>query len=147
MLPNGVSKPVEQEQPQAPYIKLDILLRVTQYHREKWIQEEDEILTNKKYVALHHAWMDDWESWMTKQAQRDWWIYGNHGWTRSRFKNFMFKIAGCAELLQFFLYVPHTYQNFRIFREVFEAESVWSRGMERNEILMMAVQQVWETRM
>ena len=39
--PNGISKPIEEEQPQAPYIKLDILLQVAQYHRAKWIEEEE----------------------------------------------------------------------------------------------------------
>jgi hypothetical protein len=149
VLPNGVCKPVEQEQPQAPYIKLDILVRIAKYHRAKWIEEEDEILSNEKYKALHHAWMDDWQSWMNEEAQRQWWtLTKTHEWIRTRFKNMMFKIAGCAELLQFFLYVPHTYQNFSIFHDVFEPQNagVWNTNQTRNQLLMMAVQQVRETR-
>ena len=150
VLPNGVCKPVEQEQPQAPYIKLDILIRIAKSHRAKWIEEEDEILSNKKYKGLHHAWMKDWQSWMNEQAQREWRTETkNHDWIRSRFKNMMFKIAGCTELLQFFLYVPTTYQNFSIFRDVFDQQNagVWSTGLSRNQLLMMAVQQVRDTRM
>jgi hypothetical protein len=149
VLPSGACKPVEQEQPQAPYIKLDILIRIAKYHRAKWIEREDEILSDDKYLKLHHAWRNDWQSWMNEQAQREW-LTQNNAWRRSRFKNMMFKIAGCAELLQFFLYVPHTYQNFMIFHGVFEQEKafLWRDPYQsRNKLLMMAVQQVREARM
>ena len=143
VLPNGISKPIEEEKPQAPYIKLDILLRVAQYHRAKYTAQEDEILTNEKYRELHHAWRDDWQSWMTQEAQNEWWQHGKHEWTKSRFKNFMFKIGGCAELLQFFLFVPHTYSNFQIFYDVFRSADVpWRPALSRNERLMQAVELV-----
>ena len=69
--PTGIIKPLEGDEPQAPYAKLDILLRVAQYHRAKWLKKEDEILTNDEYVKLHHAWRDDWQSWMNQQAQNE----------------------------------------------------------------------------
>ena len=56
---NGISKPLEQDEPQAPYMKLEILLRVAQHHRKMWIETEDEILSDDKYVKLHHAWQAD----------------------------------------------------------------------------------------
>ena len=56
---NGICKPLEEDEPQAPYMKLEILLRVAQDHRKKWIETEDEILSDDKYVKLHHAWQAD----------------------------------------------------------------------------------------
>ena len=54
----------------------------------------------------------------------------------------MFKIAGSAELLQFFLYVPHTYDNFRRFHRVFGSPEDWGENLSRNALLMRAVQLV-----
>ena len=139
---NGICLPTSEETPQAPYIKLDILLRVAAHQRGLWIEDANEVLTGDKYIQLHHAWMDDWKSWMTQEAQEEWYTKGNHHWTKSRFKNFMFKIAGSAELLQFFLYVPHTSRNFRIFYDTFRT---MSDDMRRNERLMQAVEEVRRT--
>ena len=139
---NGICVPTQNERPQAPYIKLDILLRVARHQRGLWIEYPNEVLTDRKYKALHHAWMDDWASWMTPEAQEEWYTHGGHGWTRSRFKNFMFKIAGSAELLQFFLYVPHTSRNFRIFIDKIRSNT---GVMHRSECMKQAVEVVRRT--
>ena len=54
--PNGISKLIEKEEPQAPYIRLEILLQIARYHQAKYIEQEDEILTNDQYKKLHHSW-------------------------------------------------------------------------------------------
>ncbi len=55
----------------------------------------------------------------------------------------MWKIAGSLELLQFFLYVPLSYENFCIFHDVFGRQGVWAEtDMTRNELLISAVKRV-----
>ena len=136
---NGICVPTQNERPQAPYIKLDILLRVARHQRGLWIEDPNEVLTGRKYKALHDAWMDDWASWMTPEAQEEWCTHGTHGWMHHRFRNYMFKVAGSAELLQFFLYVPHSSRNFRIFYETFTTMPSTTRA---NELLKQAVANV-----
>ena len=156
VLPNGISKDIDDEQPQAPFIKLNILLALANSRRAKYITEEDDILTDAQYTALHHEWMhEDWQSWMDEKSQEEWCkryrnrkenIKGNglHVWTRTRFRTFMWQIAGSLELLQFFLYVPQSYQNFCIFHAIFSVfRGVWKeKGTTKHELLMTAVERV-----
>ena len=47
------------DRPQAPYIKLDMLLRLAQYRRGKWIYHLDVVLTGDKCRTLHKEWKTD----------------------------------------------------------------------------------------
>ena len=58
-----------------------------------------------------------------KKCRKAWYTHGIRSWMHSRFRNYMFKIAGSVELLKFFVYVSHSSRNFRIFYETFTTMS------------------------
>ncbi len=134
-------------------MKLDIMLKLAHRHRAEFIKHGNEILTKEQYTALHGAWKNDWRSWMDESTQKQWWDrynnrkkkgHGNHAFTHGRFRTFMWQIAGSLELLQFFLYVPQSYQNFCIFHATFSVfQGVWrEKGTTKHELLMTAVERV-----
>ena len=80
----------------------------------------NDILSECTFKDLLDDWKFDYISWMNQSTQDAWyWVQGSdHVWLRTRFRNFLFKMCGCQDLVHFWLRVPGFAMSLRIFKEV-----------------------------
>ena len=121
LLQTGEAVPLEQEEPQSASIRLETLIKVTEQRRSKWIQKPNDILPEEMLKSILDEWKADYKAWMNLASQDAWYrVQGSdHVWLRTRFRNFLFKMCGCQDLVLFWLRVPASAMSLRIFKEVF----------------------------
>ena len=121
LLQTGEAVPLEQEEVHSASIRLETLIKVTKQRRSRWILTPNDILSQSTFKALYDDWKSDYTSWMNQSTQDAWYyIQGSdHVWLRTRFRNFLFKMCGCQDLVRFWLRVPASAMSLRIFKEVF----------------------------
>ena len=121
LLQTGEAVPLEQEEAHSASIRLETLIKVTEQRRKKWIRTPNEILSETTFKALYDEWKYEYKAWMNLSSQYAWYrVKGSgHVWLRTRFRNFLFKMCGCQDLVLFWLRVPASAMSLRIFKEVF----------------------------
>ena len=80
------------------------------------------LITKRGWTYLRNEW------YRTKHSER-------HEFERKRFRNFLFKMCGCYDLVIFWLRVQASWISLRIFREVFGEERIVA-GQEETKIKM-----------
>ena len=139
LLQTGEAVPLEQEEVHSASIRLETLIKVTEQRRERWIDTPNDILSDTTFKALYDEWKNDYTSWMNLSTQYEWHRVkkSRREALKSRFRNFLFKICGCHDLVIFWLKVPASSMSLRIFKDVYVD------GEEENAIkLNRAVQAV-----
>ena len=126
--------PLDNDERQPPHIRLHIMMSVLQERRRRWTRSNDEILPFEIGKALMCEWQDDYTSWMSQAAQEEWykkfysqlrnnkWRKDTHHFEKSRFRNFLWKMCGCYELVLFFVRVQPSWHSLAIFHEFFIEE-------------------------
>ena len=66
-------------------------------------------------------------------------------WTRSRFRNFLFKIVGSYQLVVFWLYVKASWSTLRIFKQVFGEEGSGAKKEKAKDKMKRAIRLVRES--
>ena len=120
LLQTGEAVPLEQEEPQSASIRLETLIKVTEQRRSKWIQKPNDILPEEILKSLLDEWKADYKAWMNLSSQYEWYRikHSKREWLRTRFRNFLFKMCGCYDLVIFWLRVQASWMSLRIFKEV-----------------------------
>lgn len=127
LLQTGEAIPLEQEEPQPASIRLETLLEVTKQRRSKWIQKTNDILSEEILKSILDEWKADYKAWMNQSSQDEWHrtkYAKRHDFERKRFRNFLFKMCGCYELVIFWLRVPANWISLRIFWDAFNEERI-----------------------
>ena len=145
LLQTGETIPLEEEEEQPAHIRLETLIKLTEQKRSKWIQKPNDILSLDTLKLLYDEWKDDYPAWMSKSSQNEWyWTHYSQRreFTKSRFRNFLFKICGCYHLVIFWLRVQASSSSLCIFQQVFDEErtGVWKE--KANDKLNRAVEAV-----
>ena len=123
LLRTGETIPLEQAEPQPPHIRLETVFKLTEQRRSKWIQRPNDILSEETLKSLLDEWKADYKTWMNQTSQDEWYRTRppkRRGFERTRFRNFLFKMCGCYDLVIFWLRVPASWPSLHIFRETFE---------------------------
>ena len=145
LLQTGKTVPLEQDEEQPAHIRLQTLINLTEKKRSNWIVNTDDILPDATFKVLYDNWKDDYESWMNESAQNQWWSVPKkkrHDWTRSRFRNFLFKIVGSYELVVFWLYVKASWSSLDIFKQVFAEEGSGAKKEKAEDKMKRAIRLV-----
>ena len=122
LLKTGVVVPLEHEEQYSASIRLEMLIKITQQRRSRYYDNPNDILSIDKVTDLLNELKDDYPSWMTESAQRGWFDAPHrerHAYTRSRWRNFLWKMCGHYYLVVFWLYVPASWRSLRIFMQIF----------------------------
>ena len=86
------------------------------------MRKPNDILAESTLKALLDEWKADYTAWMNQSSQNAWYSIKasqRREWTRTRFRNFFFKMCGNYDLFRFWLRVPASWMSLRIFKEVF----------------------------
>ena len=145
ILQTGKTVPLERDEDTPPHIRLQTLINLTEQKRSNWIINTNDILPDETFKLLYDDWKDDYESWMNESAQNEWWSVPEtkrHEWTRSRFRNFLFKIVGSYQLVVFWLYVKASWSSLRIFRQVFAEEGSGAKKEKAKDKMKRAIRLV-----
>ena len=122
LLQTGEAVPLEQDEAHSASIRLETLIKVTEQRRSTWIRKPNDILPERTFKKLLDEWKADYKAWMNLSSQDEWHRTKRskrHEFERKRFRNFLFKMCGCYELVLFWLRVPASWMSLRIFKEVF----------------------------
>ena len=125
LLQTGETIPLEQEEEQPAHIRLEIMIKLTEHRRSKWIRRKYDILSEETLQELLQEWKDDYSAWMNRAAQARWHRIKpkkRHEFERTRFRNFLFKMCGCYEFVIFWLRVQASWTSLRIFQDAFGKE-------------------------
>ena len=142
LLQTGETIPLEEEEEQPAHIRLQTLIKLTEQKRSKWIQKPNDILSLATLKLLYDEWKNDWRAWMNQSSQDEWYqkpLSERREFTKSRFRNFLFKICGCYHLVIFWLRVQASPSSLCIFKQVFDEERTGVRKEEGNAKLNRAV--------
>ena len=123
LLQTGVVVPLEQEEQYSASIRLEMLIKLTQQRRSRYVDNPNDILPEDKVTELLNHWKEDYTTWMTESAQRGWYDAPprkQHDYIRTRWRNFLWKMCGHYYLVVFWLYVPASWRTLRIFKQIFE---------------------------
>ena len=104
---------------------MSTLIKVTEQRRSKWIQNTNDILPGIK--PLLDEWKADYPAWINQSSQDEWyrtWPSKRREFERKRFRNFLFKMCGCYELVIFWLRVQASWTSLCIFQTVFDEERI-----------------------
>ena len=145
LLQTGETVPLEQEEEQPPHIRLQTLINLTEQKRSNWIINTNDILPDATFKLLYDNWKDDYESWMNESAQNQWWSVPEKKkkeWTRSLFRNFLFKIVGSYQLVVFWLYVKASWSSLCIFKQVFAEEESGAKEEKAKDRIQRAIRLV-----
>ena len=143
LLQNGHVILLEHDQQQAPHIRVEILIWITQQKRRAWINSPDDILSADDAQSLLATWKADHNSWMKQSSQQRWRTLAQrerHEFERKRFKAFLFQMCGSCHLVKFWLRVKPSWRSLHTFYEIVECHSSYSKEHR----LDMAVQRIKE---
>jgi len=123
LLRTGQTIPLERGEPQSPHLRLETVLKLTEWRRSRWVDKPTDILSEETLRNLLEEWENDYETWMCQSSQAEWHRTPpaeRRGYERNRFQNFLFKILGSYDLIIFWLRVPASWLSLRIFRLHFQ---------------------------
>ena len=143
LLQNGHVILLEHDQQQAPHIRVETLIRITQQKRRAWINSPDDILSADDAQRILATWKADHNSWMKQSSQQQWLTLAQgerHEFERRRFKAFLFRMCGSCHLVKFWLRVKPSWRSLHTFYEIVECHSSYSKEHR----LDMAVQRIKE---
>ena len=133
LLQTGETIPLEEEEVQAPHIRLETLIKVTEQRRSKYIKNPNDILPEHTLKILHDEWKDDYKAWMNRSSQARWnstHPRKRHEYQRTRFRTFLFQMCGSYDLVMFWLRVQASWTSLCIFQEAFQP----FLGKERTDV-------------
>ena len=142
LLVTGDAVPLEQDEAFPPIIRLETFIKVTKQRRSNYVNHPNDILSEDTLTELLNDWKADYTAWMNQSSQRTWYrlkVSQRREWTRTRFRNFFFKMCGNYDLVRFWLRVPASGMSLRIFKEVFV---VGGKETSKNIKMNRAVQAV-----
>ena len=96
-------------------------------------KKPNDILPDETLKRLLDEWKANYIAWMNQSSQDEWYraLHSKrHEFERVRFRNFLFKMCGCYELVIFWLRVQASWTSLCIFHEVFgeEKTGVWQES-------------------
>jgi len=121
------------------------VIKLTEQRRSKWIQKPNDILPEEILKSLLDEWKADYKAWMNQSSQDEWYraLHSKRReFERKRFRNFLFKMCGCYDLVIFWLRVQASWTSLRIFREAFDEETIGVRQEEAKIKMNRAVEAV-----
>ena len=146
LLQTGETIPLEEGEEQPAHIRLEIVIKLTEQRRSKWIQNPNDILPDETLKFLLDEWKADYKAWMNQASQAQWHQTRpseRHEFERKRFRNFLFKMCGSHELVIFWLRVQASCTSLCIFQEAFGTErNGKDRKATNKELVNRAVEMV-----
>ena len=142
LLQTGVAVPLEQDETYSASIRLETLIKVTEQRRSNYVRNPNDILPEDTLTELLNDWKADYTAWMNQSSQRIWYglkVSQRREWTRTRFRNFFFKMCGNYDLVRFWLRVPASWMSLRIFKQMYVDGDPW---LSNNTKMKRAVQAV-----
>lgn len=128
---NGTLTQLEDSEEQMPHLRLQTIIDLTRQKRQPYDRSSDQVLEDEQVQTIISDWKTNHSAWMNETAQSDrvqskkrksW-----HHRKRDRFRTFLYQMAGCYELVIFWLYVPASWRTLRIFYSIYAEESTLSK--------------------
>ena len=145
LLPTSETIPLDDEKPEPAHLRLETAIRLTEQRRSNYIEKPSDVLSEATPKTIIADWKGEYRTWMNASSQAQWWktpANKRHDFVHARFRNFLFKICGCVEIVKFWLRVHASSATLCIFKSIFCDERSGASTETNTDKVNGAVKQV-----